>query len=244
VNASRSLRILVTRAEPGASATARALGAKGYAPIVEPLFALQPVAADLPRFDALAFTSANGVRAFAGLSARRDAPVFCVGRRTADAAREAGFADVASADGDVVALTALIQGRLPADATLLHAGNEDSRGDLAGTLKAAGFKAEFRALYRAEPVAAPGPALAAFLAGEPAFDAVLIHSPRGGAILAGFAADAAASTPADGPLRLSLAAISPAAAAPLRTLAARIEVAATPDETSLLAALERLAAQD
>jgi uroporphyrinogen-III synthase len=238
--AKAAFRVLVTRAEPGASATARALAAKGYAPIVEPLFALAPIMADLPRFDALAFTSANGVRAFAKLSPRRDAPVFCVGQRTADAAHAASFVDVASADGDVAALASLIQQRLPAGAVLLHAGNEESRGDLTSALTSAGFKAEFRALYRAEPVATPGPALAACLAGEAAFDAVLIHSPRAAAILAGFIG----GRMGDGRFQLSVAAISPAAASSLLPLAAHIEVATSPDENSLLAALERLAAQD
>jgi uroporphyrinogen-III synthase len=239
VNAKPPFRILVTRAESGASATARSLAAKGYTPIVEPLFTLEPVRADLPAFDALAFTSANGVRAFARLSSRRDAPVFCVGRRTADAARDAGFADVASADGDVAALATLIAPRLPQGATLLHAGNEESRGDLSGALQAKGFKAEFRALYRAAPIVAPGPALAAYLSGQAAFDAVLIHSPRGGAILAGFLTKATAAG-----LRLVVAAISPAAAEPVQPLAARVEIATAPDENSLFAALERLAGQD
>jgi uroporphyrinogen-III synthase len=67
VNAKPPFRVLVTRAEPGASATARSLAAKGYAPVVEPLFALEPITADLPAFDALAFTSAKGVRALASL---------------------------------------------------------------------------------------------------------------------------------------------------------------------------------
>jgi uroporphyrinogen-III synthase len=238
--ASSAFRVLVTRAEPGASATARSLAVRGYRPIVEPLFALEPIAADLPRFDALAFTSANGVRAFARLSSRRDAAVFCIGQRTADAARDAGFAAVASADGDVTDLAGLIRQRLPAGAALLHAGNQESRGDLTGALQAAGLKAEFRALYRASPVAGPGPVLAAFLAGEPAFDAVLVHSPRGAAILAGLLSAGAG----DARLQLSAAAISLAAAAPLRSIAVRIEIAASPDENSLFATLERLAAQD
>lgn len=228
-----SRRVLVTRAEPGASATARRLAARGFTPVVEPLFTLEPLAPELRTFDALAFTSANGVRAFARLSPRRDAPVFCVGARTAEAARDAGFAAVTSADGDVVALAALIRRNLVPDAILLHAGNEESRGDLTGALKAAGIDARFRALYRAAPVAAPGPALAAFLAGQPAFDAVTIHSPRAAAILAGFLGDAPRAT-------LFVATISGAAAEPLSPVAGRIAIAAAPDENSLVTALESL----
>lgn len=227
-------RILVTRSEPGASETAARLEAAGYEAIVEPLFSIVPFDATLPDFDALAFTSANGVRQFAKLSPRRDAAVFCVGARTAQAAREAGFADVTSADGDVFALGDLILKRLPAGARLLHAGNEDTRGDLAGRLVSAGVAADFVALFRAEAVTAPGPALARHLAGEQVFAAALVHSPRGGEILAGMIRSAASPAP------LAIAAISAAAATPLAGLAHSAAIAASPDEASLFSALASL----
>ena len=227
-------RILVTRSEPGASETAQRLEALGYAPIVEPLFAIAPIDVVLPAFDALAFTSANGVRRLAALSSRRDAPVFCVGARTAEAAREAGFASVSSADGDVIALCDLILKQLPVGARLLHAGNEDSRGDLSGRLAAAGITAQFVALFCAEPVTAPGPDLARHLRGEPAFAAVLIHSPRAASILAEMIASAANPSPIDA------AAISAAAAAPLIGLARRISIAPAPNEDAILSVLPDL----
>lgn len=229
-----SLRVLVTRAEPGASETAERLRALGHAPVVEPMFAVEPLPAALPRFDALAFTSANGVRAFAKLSERRDAPAFCVGGRTAEAARDAGFAKVVSADGDVAALVETIASLAAPDARVLHSGNETSRGDLAGTLTARGRAAVFVPTYRAVPVERPGPALAAQLEGRASFDAVLAHSPRGAEILGGFLARAANRAP------FGLAAMSKAAAAPLAAFAERIEIATTPDEAALLAALARL----
>lgn len=227
-------RVLVTRSEPGASETAERLSALGYTPIVEPLFAVEPIAAVLPGFDALAFTSLNGVRTFARLSARRDGPVFCVGDRTANAAREAGFADVQSADGDLGDLVGLIESRLPNPVRLLHTGNEESRGDLAGTLSEKGWQAVFLPTYRAAPVPAPGPLLAVHLAGNAAFDAALIHSPRAAAILAGFLGGAPNSA------RVDVAAISLAAAQPLQAFAGRVEIAAEPNEAALLKSLERL----
>ena len=229
-----SLRVLVTRAEPGASKTAERLRALGYQPIVEPLFAVEAIPVVPPAFDALAFTSANGVRVFATLSPRRDVPVFCVGDRTAEAAIEAGFSRLASADGDVAALAALIGTRLTPGARLLHSGNEESRGDLAGTLAVKGIAAAFLATYRAVPIVQPGPALAAQLSGRPAFDAVLVHSPRGAEILKSFLAGQSTSA------RFSLAAMSPGAAGPLATHARRTEIAAAPNETALLAALAKL----
>jgi uroporphyrinogen-III synthase len=229
-----SLRVLVTRAEPGASETADRLKKLGYQPVVEPMFVVEPLSTSLPEFDALAFTSANGVRMFAKLSARRDVPVFCVGGRTAGAAREAGFANVLSADGDVSVLVALIETRAAPGSRLLHSGNEESRGDLAGTLAAKGAQAVFVATYRAVPITEPGPALAAQVQGHASFDYVLVHSPRGAEILKGFLASARNLAP------FGLAAISAAAAAPLAPFARRTEIAASPDETALLAALGRL----
>jgi uroporphyrinogen-III synthase len=225
-------RILVTRSEPGASQTAERLRAAGYAAIVEPVFAIESIPVELPDFDALAFTSANGVREFVKLSSRRDVPVFCVGARTADEALYVGFGNVASADGDVEALGTLIEDRLPKSARILHTGNEEARGDLTGRLRAAGFTADFVAIFRAVPAPAPGPVLRAHLAGKHGFDAVLVHSPRGAAILADFANGSQAA--------LNVAAISAAAVAPLAAVAGRTEIASRPDEQSLLSALDRL----
>ena len=60
-------RIWVTRAEPGASATAGRLRALGLDPLVSPVLEVRPLEAaiDTDGAAALAFTSANAVRAFA-----------------------------------------------------------------------------------------------------------------------------------------------------------------------------------
>lgn len=115
----------MTRAQPGADATAERLRERGLVALVEPLFALVSLPATPPEdFAALAFTSANGVRAFAALSAARDRPAFCVGDATAAAAKAVGYLDVRSAGGDVDALLALLLAA-PATGTIVHAGNED-----------------------------------------------------------------------------------------------------------------------
>jgi uroporphyrinogen-III synthase len=232
----RRPRVLVTRAEPGASETAARLLARNYDPVVEPAFTLRHLHPDLPPFDTLAFTSANGVRAFAKLSTLRDVPVFCVGRRTLAAAQSLGFANAVSADGDVTALGELIRERLPPGARLLHSGNEDARGDLAGQLRRAGIDARFVATYLAEPSPRPGPALAAHLAGREKLDAALVHSPAAGAILAGFV------TASPGAPVLPLAGISDSALAAAHGVLS--ESAATPDEDALLTALDRLLGRD
>jgi len=225
-------RVLITRSEPGASETAERLAAAGYTPIIEPVFTIEPVTAQIPDFDSLAFTSANGVRAFAKLSSRRDVPTFCVGARTAEAAREAGFINVHSANADVEALGVLINDKASKGSHVLHVGNEEARGDLTGRLRSAGHSASFVAIFRAVPSRTPGPVLSRHLAGTAEFEAVLVHSPRAATILAEFAAGSAAA--------FDVAAMSAAAVAPLAALAGRTEIAAHPDEQSLLSALVRL----
>jgi uroporphyrinogen-III synthase len=229
-----SFRVLVTRSEPGASETAQRLADLGYTPVVEPLFAVEAIPAALPPYDALAFTSANGVRAFAALDQKRDRPVFCVGGRTAQEALDLGFTQIMSADGDVSDLAVLIANKLPAGSRLLHTGNEESRGDLSGTLAGRNIQASFVATFRAVPVFRPGPRLAAHLRGEPAFEAALIHSARAAAILSQFAAEATHRAP------LNVASISSDAARPVIHLARRVQTAARPNEAALFDSLELL----
>jgi uroporphyrinogen-III synthase len=115
------LRVWITRAEPGASRTAARLQDMGLKPIIAPLLVVEPltpVLPDLAIFTALAFTSPNGVAAYASLTPRRDHAVFAVGDATAQAASAAGFPDVRSAQGDLTALARLIAASL-SDAALL-----------------------------------------------------------------------------------------------------------------------------
>ena len=78
--------VWITRAEPGASGTAARAAALGFDPRVVPLLELADLAVapeDLEGGGPLAFSSANGVRAFARLSTRRAGPVYVVGPATA-----------------------------------------------------------------------------------------------------------------------------------------------------------------
>jgi uroporphyrinogen-III synthase len=145
--------------------------------LIDPLLAVVPVSPsiDLEGVAALAFTSVNGVAAFARVCADRDRPVFAVGDRTAHAAREAGFGEVASADGDVEALAALIVERSARiDGAVLHPGALEPAGDLISPLVAAGLTARRVAVY--ETVERdPSPATLSELG---TLAVVLLHSPR------------------------------------------------------------------
>jgi len=182
--AGRRQRIWITRAQPGADATAERVRALGHDPLVAPLLTVRPIEGvqiDLAGVAALAFTSANGVRAFADASGERGLRVFAVGAATAAAARAAGFRSVLSADGDVEALAegiAARRGELPG--VVLHPGAAEPAGDLTGVLERHGLEARRLALY--ETVPAPlGKAEAEQLARS---DAALLHSPRAGRALA------------------------------------------------------------
>lgn len=214
------MRVWVTRAEPGAAATAERLKALGHVPVVLPL--LQVRALDtrlsLEGVAALAFTSANGVSAYAALEARRDLPVFTVGDATAEAARAAGFSRVASAGGDVEALIALIADAAPGP--VLHAGARQPAGDLIGGLAARGVTGRAAPLY--EAVETPPPS-------APCVDVVLAHSPRAASVLARVA----------GMTGVPAFCISEAAAAPLRRANfAVLAIAPFPNEAALLKLLD------
>ena len=101
------MRLLVTRPEPDAERTAAALRARGHIVLVAPLLRIEPVEpAEIGPgpFIALLVTSANAAPAIAHherFAQLRALPVFAVGDRSAEAMGAAGFADVASARGDV-----------------------------------------------------------------------------------------------------------------------------------------------
>ena len=91
------MRILITRPIEDARPLADALEQRGVEVLIEPLLEirhLEDAEIDLEGVQALLFTSANGVRAFAAVSPRRDLKALTVGDGSADAARHAGFTDV------------------------------------------------------------------------------------------------------------------------------------------------------
>ena len=171
----------ITRASPGAEATARRLRAMGFDPVVAPLLEVRglPARIDLAGVGALAFTSANGVRAFTDISAERNLRVFTVGAATAEAANAASFAEVISADGDVDALAGTIAARAGQGA-VLHPGAAQPAGDLVGDLTRRGVTARAVAVYETIPAEVP----ATLLDGLAAIDGVLVYSPRAGRRLA------------------------------------------------------------
>jgi uroporphyrinogen-III synthase len=86
-------QVLLTRPLEDSRATAEVLEAESIDCLIWPLTRIEPTVTSfkLPyRLDGLLFTSANGVRALAGLTERRDLPALCVGQATAREALNPG----------------------------------------------------------------------------------------------------------------------------------------------------------
>jgi len=234
------MRLLVTRPLDDAQELAASLRARSHVAVIEPLLVISPdlrAALPLDGVRGLLFTSANGVRAFALRSQRRDLPSFAVGDVSAAAAREIGFTQVEAAGGDVESLAALVAARCrPADGPLLHVAGTVTAGDLAGRLGEHGFDVRRAALYSAEPVKQLSGSCAQELR-DGRIDGVVFFSPR---------TARAFVTLVDTPLlrattaRLTAFALSQAvadAAAPADWR--RIVVAKAPNEAALLSSIDQ-----
>jgi uroporphyrinogen-III synthase len=199
--------------------------------VISPLLEIVslPVPASAMSARGFLFTSQNGVAALAGAQGLAGRPAFCVGARTADAARAAGF-DAVAAEGDVTSLAALVVTRRP-EGPLLHVSGEEVRGDLAGALAAAGIAAERVVAYTQRPVPL-AEAARSLLAGEGPVT-VPLFSPRSAALLA-----------REGPFRarLRLVALSQAVAREARALGAEsCAVCDRPESAAMIAAIARSA---
>ena len=232
------MRVLLTRPKEDAQAFAERLRERGHDVLSVPLLRVrfrdgEPLALD--GVQGVLVTSANGVRALAQSSERRDLPVFAVGPQTAREAQNAGFARVESADGDVVALAEALPRWARAEAgALLHATSAEGAGPLASLLAVKGYEVRSAILYdvvasRVLPLEIAG-ALK-----DGSLDAALFFSPRSAAVFMNCVQGAGLSGTC---ARLTAICISEATASALGPLSfEEICVAARPNQDALLACL-------
>ena len=221
------MKILVTRPEPGASATAARLVAMGHEPLLAPCLAVTARPAHLPANPAaLVITSGQAVPALP--PALHNVPVFCVGDATAGKLRAAGFARVESASGDAADLLRLIRERHLPGLHVLAVGERHGQA-LARQLREAGFAVVRRTVYAARPLRAlPEAARAALAGGE--IGAALFYSAE--------SARAFIRLNPPGTAKIIACALSPAVAAALGGLPWRaIRAALAPSEADLMALL-------
>lgn len=241
------MAVLVTRPAPDHDKTARSLNARGLEAVVAPMLRFEPVPlpADLgDEFGAVIITSSNALRAVApqlagsGLLRR---PLFAVGDKTANAARESGFTKVISADGDagdlIEVIAAGVKKRIfKKSAVLLYLAAADVARDLAGDLVSRGFQVTTQTAYRMAPSGSlPREVCDAFAAHG--IEAVLHYSRRSAEA---FVAAARAGGVEISALAVPQCCISQQVAGVLREAGAnQVTVAERPDENSLLEGLTR-----
>ena len=189
------MKVVLTRPDPDNDALSDALSTHGIACLVAPMLTIEAtdvpgLGAALSEAQAILATSANGIRALASAAEGRDVPLIAVGDATAAAARQAGFAQVTSADGDSAALAVLAEADLdPKAGPLVHVAGSHVAGDLETILGAAGFDYRRIEVYDAVATTTLPSALSEALRGA-AVDGVAFFSPRTAATFAALVREA------------------------------------------------------
>lgn len=222
--------VLLTRPAPQSRRFAEALAARfgaGLQVEIAPLMTTRPLSPVLPAgpFAALVLTSEAAAEAAGRLLAKLPLPhrAWCVGERTAIAARLAGF-EATPIGGDADALIAGIAAR-GETGPLLHLRGRESRGEVAKRLSAYGIATAEAIVYAQEALPLSWAARSLLTATNPVI--LPLFSPRSAALFAAAAPDFIAP--------LHIAAISPAvaeAAAPLAPI--RLLTAGQPDGAAML----------
>lgn len=233
------LRVLVTRPEPGASRTARQLRETGLQPILLPLTetAALPVATGLVPKDAVAvaITSANAVRHAPEevITALAALPCHAVGKKTAQAARKAGFLSVSEGPGNAEGLADRLAAGLSGK-TLVYLCGRVRFPAFEEELKAAGVQVHAVETYDTLQMGYSDETIIERLSGRPA-DAVLLYSVKAAAAMQVLARRPALQRLFE---KTWVFALSTRIAAVLDdTASERIRIAAQPDEEALLALL-------
>lgn len=150
--------VIITRPEPGLSETMAAVADAGWLPLASPALVVQRYTLRLPKKlpAAILLTSGQAVSAVVAAAQQAkalDIPVYAVGDRTAQRARDAGFTHVKSADGDARALVALLQThQQPECGSLLLCSGAGQGVELAAWCRQAGFKVVRRVVYAAKAI--------------------------------------------------------------------------------------------
>ena len=232
------MRVLVLRPQDGARRTAARLAALGHEAVCAPLIETAATGAPAPAgpFDALIATSAQTLRFAppAALAPLLRLPAYVVGERTCEAARAAGFTNIAQQAPDAARLIEAILAEGKPRSRFLYLAGRDRKPDLEDGLASAGCAVEPWVVYEARALPAlPEDAARRLRAGE--IDAALHFSRRSAEL---FCARAAAASLTREARALLHVAISADAAQGLSSLApARIRIAAAPDEAHMLAQL-------
>ncbi len=238
------MQVLLTRAADEASRSALKLVAAGHSALLSPVLEMVPTGAEWPPgvIDAVIATSAQAFELFSDApdwplpEARRLMPLYLVGERTREAARERGFEGPATIEPDAKELAAKVAASLPPGSRVVYLAGRDRKPDLERNLTDAGQTIEVVEVYAAQ--AAEGlseSAIAALEAG--AIGAVLHYSRRSTEIFLALAQGAGLDI-----RNTTHVAISQDAAVPLwDARCSEVHVAEKPNEQAMIAAVSTLA---
>jgi len=223
--------ILLTRPLVQSLRFAGQIGGALISPLMAPAFLSPPLPSG--DFAAVILTSETGAEAAGRISATGCALprlAFCVGNRTAEAARAQGFT-ARSAMGAADDLLAHIIAAAPSGRLLLLRG-EDSAGDLANRLISAGLETFSMVVYRQIAQQLTGEATAVLQGQSPVI--VPVFSPRSARLMVNELHRIAATAP------IYLAALSPAVVEAFDFPTGLIEIASHPDSAAMIRAVQAL----
>lgn len=170
------MNVLITRPEPQATLTYNKLMSAGFAVISEPCQIVKPIESVLQPAGAYIITSQKGVDHGLKHVADKDAVIFAVGDKTAQAAEDLGFNVIFSADGDSQSLVEVILSRWEPDyGNLLHLSGAEISTDISALLSAIGYSADRTTVYEAVTIENPSKSTIAAINNKE-IDTVLFYS--------------------------------------------------------------------
>jgi len=234
--------VLVTRALDEATRTAASLAALGHTAILSPVLEIVPTGAEWPAgvVDGILATSARGFEFFSASAdwpapeARRLMPLYAVGDRTLESARERGFEGRATLAHDARTLARAVVKMLDeaAPARLVYLAGRDRKPDLETELREAGHIVEAIEVYAAEPAEALDPEAAALIeSGQ--IGAALHFSRRSARVFVELSREAGLDIGGFAHVAISADAAEPLTKAGVKS----VRVAAEPNEQAMLALL-------
>ena len=151
------MKVLITRANPAASQTAKNLEKSGHEAILVPLFEIIDTENPIPdlEYDGYIFTSKNAIEVLKTRGwkpASSNAKAFCVGKNTEQAANQLGFTNTLTASGGGAELAKLIGLMDLKEKRLLYCSTPDRSFEMNDALTPAGISVDTVDLYQAMPV--------------------------------------------------------------------------------------------
>ncbi|WP_339048401.1 uroporphyrinogen-III synthase [Candidatus Mesenet endosymbiont of Phosphuga atrata] len=142
------MALLLTRPLLDSKKTKSILEKYGYKVHIEPMFKIKYLETKLAQdFDVIVSTSSNSIRALSKISQKRNYPIITVGNSTMKIAKELGFANVASANGNVSDLILYIKEHYSQELKFLYVRGKEISFNFKKVLTEKGFTVEETILY-------------------------------------------------------------------------------------------------